>query len=51
VSDLPERQVRLAVRYAEDYPAEIERALEANERLVAEAGGSRRSLPWPRPSC
>jgi hypothetical protein len=34
VSDLPERQVRLAVRYAEHYPAEIERALEANERMA-----------------
>jgi hypothetical protein len=37
VSDLPERQIRLAARYAEHYPAEIERALEANERLAAEA--------------
>lgn len=37
VSDLPERQVRLAMRYAEHYPAEIERALTANERLATEA--------------
>jgi hypothetical protein len=37
VADLPEPQVPLAMRHAEQDPAEIERALAANARLADEA--------------